>query len=228
MTAIAYEPDPQMSFWPTPPEVADDLVRRVMNPGFGDGAAAGGVPQVRVLEPSAGDGHLLTAIREYLPGAWVTAVEPSPARAARLREQGLADEVIESTLEDFLCTVAVRALTGTFEPYDLVIMNPPFTLPDRPEAWAEHFLAIQDDPHLLNPWAQISAVVPHTMLTGKSKLVRKIRVTLDPYYGTERCERGAFDPVGARVSTVTIWWQKPNPEEDAWQADRALEGDRQP
>lgn len=223
MTAIAYDPDPALSFWPTPPEVAEQLVLRVMTPGFADGAAAGGVPQVRVLEPSAGDGHLLKKIREFLPGAWVTAVEPSPARAARLRETGLADEVIESTLEDFLCTVAVRALTDDFEPYDLVIMNPPFTLAGRPEAWAEHFLAIQADPHLLNPWGQISAVVPHIVLTGKSKRVRQIRATLHPHFGADKCERGAFNPVGAKLATAMICWQKPNPEADEWQASLGRE-----
>ncbi len=201
--AIAYEPDPALSFWPTPADVADDLVQRTLCPGFGLGGAAGEVPQVRVLEPSAGDGHLAQAIRQHLPDAHVTCVEPSAGRVARLREQtGLADEVIESTLEEYLSGAWMA------EPFDVVVMNPPFTLPGRPEAWAEHFLAIYHDPFLLAPHGQISAVVPRIVMTGKSKLVRQVRELLDPHHGIEECPRGAFDPVGAKLSTALIWIEK--------------------
>jgi predicted RNA methylase len=212
MTAtLDFVADPALSFWPTPAELADDLVYRTLVPGFGDGAPSrdGEVPRVRVLEPSAGDGHIIRAVREHLPAAHVTAVEPSPTRAAGLRAQtGLADEVVESTLEDYLTTVAVSAMAGTFEGFDLVIMNPPFTLDGRPEAWAEHVLAVYHDPYLLNPYGQISAVVPRIVLTGKSKLVRKVRELLHPYFGADVCERGAFDQVGAKVSAATIWIEK--------------------
>lgn len=208
-TTVAYVPDPALSFWPTPDQVADDLVYRALIPGYGDGSAAGGCPQIRVLEPSAGDGHIIRAVRNHLPHAHVTAVEPSPERAAGLRAQdGLADEVHESTLEDYLATVAVQALTGTFQPFDLVFMNPPFTLAGRPEAWAEHVLAVFNDPHLLLPYGCVSAVVPRIVATGHSKLVRAVRALLHPYYGTDLCERGAFDPVGAKVSAATIFIQK--------------------
>ncbi len=56
MTTIAFDADPALSFWPTPPEVADDLVYTALIPGWGQGEASadGEVPQVRVLEPSAG------------------------------------------------------------------------------------------------------------------------------------------------------------------------------
>jgi hypothetical protein len=146
-----------------------------------------------------------------MPRCHITAVEPSADRARRLRDGGLADEVIESTLEDYLLSVAWAALAGTFEPFDIVVMNLPFTLAGRPEAWAEHVLALHDDPHLLAPYGQISAVVPRIVVTGKSKLVRKVRALLHPYHGLDLCERGAFDPVGARVSAATIWIEKPPP-----------------
>lgn len=208
MTAIEFTADPAMSFWPTPPEVADDLIYRALVPGFGDGGAAGGVPQVRVLEPSAGEGHLLRAVRKHLPRAHVTAVEPSSPRAQRLRDCGLADEVIEATLEDYLASVAASAFAGVFLPFDVVVMNPPFALPDRPEAWAQHFLGIYDDPHLLAPYGQISAVVPRIVATGRSRLVRRVRALLDPHYGIDLCPRGAFDAVGAQVSTAMICVEK--------------------
>ena len=208
-TAVVFTSDPALSFWPTPPEVATDLVDAVLCPGFGDGAARGGVPQVRVLEPSAGDGHLVRAVRKCLPHAHITAVEPSGQRAAGLRTQeGIADEVVETTLEDYLASVTWSAMAGTFEPFDAVVMNPPFTLDGRPEAWAEHVLAIYHDPYLLAIGGVISAVVPRIVMTGKSKLVRAVRDLLNPRYGVSECERGAFGPVGAQVSTALIWMEK--------------------
>jgi len=178
---IAYTPDPALSFWPTPTDVADDLVYLALCPGHGLGEAASGVPQVRILEPSAGEGHLARATRAHLPYAHITAVEPNPQRAATLRAlPGVADEVVESTLENYLAAVAVQALTGGWTPFDLVLMNPPFTLDGRPEAWAEHLLAIYTDPHLLAPGGTLGAVVPRIILTGKSKLVRAVRELLGP------------------------------------------------
>ena len=159
---IQFARDTALSFWPTPPEVADDLVIPALCPGYGFGEACGDVPQVRILEPSAGEGHLARVARRHLPCAHITAVEPDPTRAATLRalpnvvDEGVesylparlralpevVDEVVESTLEDYLASVGVSALLGDWQPFDLVFMNPPFTLPGRPEVWAEHVLAV--------------------------------------------------------------------------------------
>jgi hypothetical protein len=220
---IAYTPDPALSFWPTPTDVADDLVCRALCPGYGFGEAASDVSQVRVLEPSAGEGHLARATRAHLPYAHITAVEPNAQRAATLRAlPGVVDEVVQSTLENYLAAVAVQALTGRWTSFDLVLMNPPFTLDGRPEAWAEHILAIYTDPHLLAPGGTLGAVVPRIVLTGKSKLVRAVRELFGPTHsrdpdGTllcehgeiEPCERGAFAPVEAGVSTALMCVQKP-------------------
>lgn len=198
--AIAYTADPALSFWPTPPEVAHDLVYQALMPWHCSGKG------VRVLEPSAGDGHLATEIRTQLPDCHITCVEPSRPRAERLRSlTGVADEVVDSTIEDYLTAVAFAALGGTWEPFDLIVMNPPFTLSGHPEAWAEHILALHDDPRILTPGGLISAVVPRIVMTGKSPLVRKVRGRTLPHpYGIEECEQGAFDPVGAQISTALI------------------------
>jgi predicted RNA methylase len=230
---LTFAPDPALSYWPTPSEVADHLVYRLLDPWHGDGGpgADGVSPPVRVLEPSAGEGHLLRAIREHLPRAAVTAVEPSAVRAAVLRASGLADVVVESTLEDYL---AGATLDAGWQPYDLVVMNPPFTLDGRPEAWAEHFLAVANTPGLLSEPGKIGAVVPRVVMTGKSKLVRQVRAVLGEHLGHYRghpadglrpavepsdsyrcgeidtCDKGAFAPVGAGVSTALLWaWDLP-------------------
>ncbi|KAB8186941.1 hypothetical protein FH608_046485 [Nonomuraea phyllanthi] len=200
--------DREMSFWPTPAEVADDLVYWLMEPwhALGDG--------VRVLEPSAGEGHLVRAIRERLPEAHITAVEPSETRAAALRATpGI--EVVQTTLESYLADVTRQATNGPWQPFHLVIMNPPFTLPDRREAWAEHVLACYYHPHLLAPYGVIGAVVPRIVMTGRSKLVQKVRGLLDECGRARACERGAFSDMGAKVSTALIWTQKPYGEAES-------------
>lgn len=224
MSRLAFTADPELSFWPTPDDVADDLVFSVMAPWLlPDGAG------IRVLEPSAGCGALLRAVRARMPAAWVTAVEPDAGRAEQLRaaravvepiapapahacqQPGvpLADEVVRSTLEDYLTATAVAAFAGEWRPFDLVIANPPFTLPGRPEVWAEHLLAIYNDPHLTAPGAVVAAVVPQIVLTGRSKLVRVVRGLVDRCGAAEPCDRGAFGSTGAQVSTALLWTQKP-------------------
>ncbi len=195
--------DSAMSFWPTPAEVAYDLVYWLLAPSHADGEG------VRVLEPSAGEGHLIRAITHHLPKAKIIAVEPSAARAAALRSLPDVD-VVESTLEDYLVDVAMEALAGRWEPFDLVVMNPPFTLERRREAWAEHVLAVYHDPYLLAPWGLVGAVVPQIVMTGKSKRIRAVRELLAFCGQVEACERGAFSKAGgAKVSAAILWAQKP-------------------
>ncbi len=51
-------------------------------------------------------------------------------------------------------------------------------------------------------------------MTGQSRLVRKVRSMLHPYGGMEACRRGAFDGVGAWVSTALLWVQVAVPAPD--------------
>jgi hypothetical protein len=198
----AFTLDRPLSYWPTPADVADDLVYWLLEPWHGQGEG------IRVLEPSAGEGHLIRALRQHLPEAHITAVEPSPERAATLRAMpGI--EVVESTLENYLAKVTTAALSGLWQPFDLAVMNPPFTLAGQPEAWADHVLAIYHDPYLLAAGGTVGAVVPRVLMTGKSKRVRKVRGLFSCCGGVEECGRGAFSPTGAQVSTALMWAQKP-------------------
>lgn len=227
-TAEKFTPDPALSFWPTPAEVADELVYLLLAPWLALGEG------IRVLEPSAGAGHLVRAVRAHLPEAHITAVEPSSARAeglrvlartpapanmspaqqemwsAWLRPHSILDEVVQGTLENYLADMAAQSF-GQWTPFDVVVMNPPFTLEGRPEAWAEHVLAIYNDPHLLAPHALLGAIVPNVVLAGtRSRKVRAVRdlVAAHSARAPVWTPRGAFSGVGARVWPVMIWLQK--------------------
>ena len=197
---LTYAPDRGMAYVPTPPQVADDLAYWVLEPGHANGEGT------RVLEPSAGEGHLARVVREYLPYAHITAVEPTE-RAQGLRAGGVVDKVVQSTIEDYLAT-----LNGPG--FDLVLMNPPFSLPGQPEAWADHILSIYRHPRALAPAGLLGAVVPRIAVTGKSKRVRQVRELTgwsghSRRGGMEPGEKGAFNSTDARVSVALMWAQKP-------------------
>lgn len=89
-------------FFPTPRGLARLVVERA---DVRDGH--------NVLEPSAGAGHLVDAVRAAAPGAALTVVEISPALRTYLIGRGLS-----LAGDDFL------AFTGG--PFDRIVMNPPF------------------------------------------------------------------------------------------------------
>lgn len=113
---VTYASD--LGFFRTPPELAADLVAR-----------AGVTPGMRVLEPSAGDGALVAPL--LAAGAEVVAVEFEPNRAAVLRARFPGLTVVEG---DFLAQRP--GMLGA--PFDAVVMNPPFSLPGRPQADQDH------------------------------------------------------------------------------------------
>lgn len=71
-----------------------------------------------VLEPSAGTGALVRAVRRAQPGAHIIACEVDPARAQILRGEGMANEVFEG---DFLTSTA-----GDDPTIHIAIANTPY------------------------------------------------------------------------------------------------------
>ena len=89
----------------TPPDIADEMV-----------LAASIGPSMHVLDPSAGTGRLLAAVRKFAPAARLTAIEIDTHRTELTT---IADTVI---YDDFL-----SCLPGMHMPADRILMNPPFT-----------------------------------------------------------------------------------------------------
>jgi phospholipid N-methyltransferase len=92
--------------FPTPPALAEQMARALdVERGM------------TVLEPSAGTGRLIHALRATYSGAYaLTAVEVNAQLAERLR---ITDQVDDTHRADFL------AWTGG--PFDRIVMNPPFS-----------------------------------------------------------------------------------------------------
>ena len=170
-------------FFPTPPELAAEIVRK-----------AGIVEGDRVLEPSAGLGHLAEAITEAHPDNHLFCMENYNPLAEALKLKGF------NTMEaDFLQCVGATPDTM----YHKIIMNPPFeNLQD-----IDH---VQTAWKLLKPGGRIVAI----MAGNKSRETAKVKDFMqfvDTYGTWEENPAGsfasAFRPTG--VNTITVILDKP-------------------
>jgi predicted RNA methylase len=147
-----------MSFFPTPKNVIEYILRWTeANPK--NLAHLGRT--VRILEPSAGRGHLAIALRDAYAAAGVpvdiTCVELDPVNAIYLRQAGFT--VIES---DFLTLNAEDI--GNF---DLVVMNPPFNGTEC----ARHVYHAQQ---FLDPKRYAVCVLPTSLFKRKEKITKQL------------------------------------------------------
>lgn len=99
-------PSKDLQFYHSPEGVTDKLLYDLHLPD-----------NAHVLEPSAGTGHIVRALKAKKPDVKITAIEIHPDRVRRLRE-----------LKDANCQIAERNFLNepTFPVYDAVVMNPPF------------------------------------------------------------------------------------------------------
>lgn len=153
-----------LDFFPTPAGVADEMV-----------AAADIQEGMRVLEPSAGMGHIAERIREA--GSDPDVVEMSADRKELLEAKGF--NVIGSNFMEI----------DAGEGYDRIIMNPPFS--DRRDA--EHVRHAYD---LLKPGGRIVAIMGEGVFFGNDKKAQAFREWLESVGGTdEKLQEGTFlDP----------------------------------
>ncbi len=102
--------------------------------------------ETRVLEPSAGDGRLVHALRKR--AGRVDACEIDTALHARIESAG--GTIVGS---DFLAFDPMAPLRDCSTQYDAIVMNPPF----RGRTWAKH---VEHAWHMLAPGGTILSVVP--------------------------------------------------------------------
>lgn len=152
-------------YFPTPTDLAEYVVELADIPA-----------DAQVLEPSAGHGALVDAIRRAEPSAVVDAVEINPDLRNLLRKKGAA-------------VVAADILSESFAPgtlYSRIVMNPPFedgqSIDHVRRAW-----------ELLAPGGRLVAIVPESIEYRSDRKHTAFREWLDAHgFQREDVERQKF------------------------------------
>jgi hypothetical protein len=145
-----------------------------------------------ILEPSAGSGALVAAAHARWPQARITAVELDPLNAAML--DGACAVVAEA---DFL------AVDFGGQLFNVIIMNPPFSVDGDPVAWETHLRRAFS---LLAPGGVLACVAPRgTWESSSKKRLKALRGWLSRI-GAKVIDHqpGAFASSGTGVRTCTI------------------------
>lgn len=176
---------------PTPDALAADVIGRF--------AQLASVPEKgRMLEPSAGQGALIRAVVAVRPDLDVTAVEPVDERAAQLEQiEQAAGLVYHGTFEDY----EKYHHQTWIKPYDLIVMNPPYSMPKRPNVWIEHVKLAWS---LLADGGRLVAIVPCSSTGELNAKALPLLKTMGAGVVVEQLPDGSFTASGTGVSTCVI------------------------
>lgn len=175
-----------------------------------------------MLEPSAGDGVLVDAIRAVAPDATIVAVEPNAARAADLGTWPRVS-LVTSTLEEYAARFHHTADHNTLDyrpaeaatvgdqvsgdgsekgRFDAVVMNPPFAVPGHPTIWIDHVRLAW---RLLKPGGRLTAIVPNGYVFRNDRRHTAIRALIEQVGGTHAAlPDDAFGKNGVRAVVLTV------------------------
>ena len=146
---------------------------------------------IRVIEPSAGLGHIADAFRVRYPMATIEVCEVDPYRRAVLASKGYT-----VVAEDFLC---YHPPADHF--YDLCLINPPFTLNGDTSAFLKHIrhaYAMLAD----HPLSKLVSVVPAQV--ARQKRYREFYIQVLQYGDYEDLPDGSFIEAGTTWQTGII------------------------
>lgn len=180
--AVQVATAPQL--FPTPPELAARLVAAVQ---VDDGA--------RILEPSAGTGNLVRALRATGRRLHIVAVEINQELAAGLTSAARAEtqpatQELEVICGDFLESLAIGA-------FDAIVMNPPF-------ANGQDIEHIRKAITLLKDGARLAAIC-----ANGSRQQAELRPLIEAAGGSwEPLPAGTFKESGTAVNAVFLTYQK--------------------
>ena len=168
----------ELQFFATPPAVVARLLELAdLRPGM------------RVLEPSAGTGNIAIAARDAVgEQGLVHCCEIHPPFV-----DGLVREGFDTWPMDFL-----KVEDEEFEPYDAVVMNPPFAKgQDIEHVWRAH--------RLLKPGGALVSVMHPGWRSGSTKREEAFRAwTKERGASIEDVAAGAFKESGTEIATVIL------------------------
>ncbi|HEY9878665.1 MAG TPA: hypothetical protein V6D29_09435, partial [Leptolyngbyaceae cyanobacterium] len=154
----------------------------------------------RGLEPSGGDGAIAQAMRRRWPDIQLDIVELDPWRASLLRKGGWG-EVHEANFLEW------KPPHG--EPYDVIVMNPPFTSDGDKLAYVTH---IERALELLAVGSPLAAIVPGGFTYVKDSRVSTLRLFVNEHGDWDELPSDMFKESGTMLSTVLIKLLKPEPK----------------
>ena len=169
----------------TPDDVADLLVQQAL------AKLSKSLGFCSVLEPSAGQGALLKALK----------------RASHVRPAMLIVCELDASNKEALESQASMVVIGDLltsdvgNQHDLILMNPPFT----GNQYADHMARAWS---LLGKGGVLAAIAPISFHTSSVKRVGELRTSLGNY-SAKPLGHGAFSESGTEVSTILVVAQKP-------------------
>lgn len=175
-----------LQFFPTPDKVASLIQEQIRPRGRGS----------RWLEPSAGRGALIKAIRgaHSYPDIQIDACEIDPINRAVLERNG-----INLIGEDFL-----QLHTRPSEKYDGIVMNPPFSK----DQYIHHIARAYDH---LRPGGLLVFIAPNNWQNPTSQIEQELSDMIEPNaFEIMTLPSGAFRESGTAVETVLVGMHRPH------------------
>lgn len=204
------------AFFPTPPELIDELLDNKTCDFYLRNIANGEI-EGRVLEPSAGVGGVITHLLEKYPGlrGKIDAVEIDPLKVGVLRSLE-AGQVFQGDFMEFIPT----------EKYAVVIMNPPFSFAGNRTLYINHIQRAVDMVRMSNGSGYIGTIAPTSFLHNSTKQEIDFRNLVYSCANWTLNGKGLFKDVGTGIDTATIqfdienkdWRGLPYGEYDSWHA----------
>ncbi|MGF2415324.1 methyltransferase [Citrobacter freundii] len=179
LTGDVVVPKDDFEFFPTPPEIANRVVElaEITN-------------EMQVLEPSAGRGALVLAVKERAPESMISMFELMPDNNKHLQDLKLHECGIGEPT-DFL-------EVNPFDVFDRVVMNPPFSR----QADIKH---VTHALKFLKPGGRLVSVMASSVTFRSNKLTSDFRQLIEERGGhIEALPEGAFKSSGTMVNTVIV------------------------
>lgn len=154
-------------------------------------------PDVRMLEPHGGGGAIADLMKKLAPEAQLDVVEFLSINASRLRTKGYSPFEM-----DFL----------EFKPeyqYDVILMNPPFSLEGDKQAYMTHILHAYS---LLREGGVLVAIAPTNFTYRGDKRTTEFFEMIGELGEWAELPANTFKESGTAVSTAIIYMKKENQE----------------